>query len=96
MLLLSRPLLAALFRQLVRNSTRSAVEEGEAPMLLLSPTELLDQQRPEMRRAGLLDSRAVRLLLWVKPAGGSGGGGGVAANTPGLLLRAKQLVLLLL
>jgi hypothetical protein len=92
--LLSRPLLCVLLKQLVRRVTKSAAEDvGEQPMLLLSPTELLDQQRPGSRRAGLLLSIAL-LPLGVN-IGGSGGGG-VRQNAPVLLLRAKQLVLLLL
>lgn len=61
--LLSRPLLCALLSPLVRSVTRSAADdEGEHPMLLLSPTELLDQQRLPRRRAGLPVSSALLLL----------------------------------
>lgn len=89
--LLSRPLLCALLRQLVRRVTRSAAEElGEQPMLLLSPTELLDQQRPDRRRPVLLPSRALLLLAGVSSVpGGRGGGGGVPHPAPELLTRAK-------
>jgi hypothetical protein len=91
--LLSRPLLCVLLKQLVRRVTKSAAEDvGEQPMLLLSPTELLDQQRPDSRRAGLLLS--IALLPLDVNIGGSGGG--VRQTAPVLLLRAKQLVVLLL
>jgi hypothetical protein len=76
--LLSKPLLRVLTKPLVLRFIRSAVDDvGEQPMLLLSPIELLDQQRLLARNIeGLLLNRALRLLLRASP-GSNGYGGGV-------------------